>query len=217
MKLWPVHTCKLQIQLYRNRSNNSAAYHAADVTGDCIGSSRIIDVHETMLSRKRLLQHASPTALQPVERLTVAEQINSSTSHGVVHWSSKGKLNWAIRHDQNICRATHESTRLQRCDMKNCKCNAAHNSRIIALAEKNSQDQVNVTGTAPHETVRCLRWGCVFLERTRILSEIQFTTHSIEFFVVETKRFVGSFVHVILTRQTCGQRSSKAQKANAER
>jgi len=29
------------------------------------------------------------------------------------------------------------------------------------------------------------------------------------FFVVETKRFVGSFVNVILTRQTCGQRSSR--------
>ena len=54
-----------------------------------------------------------------------------------------------------------------------------------------------------------LRWGWVFLERTRILSGIQFTTHFIEIFVMETKRFVGSFVHVILTRQTCGQRSSK--------
>ena len=35
----------------------------------------------------------------------------------------------------------------------------------------------------------------VFLERTRILSGIQFTTHVIEFFVVETKRFVGSTVN----------------------
>jgi len=58
-----------------------------------------------------------------------------------------------------------------------------------------------------------LRWGWVFLERTRILSGIQFTTHFIEIFVVETKRFVGSFVHVILTRQTCGQRSSKAAES----
>ena len=58
-----------------------------------------------------------------------------------------------------------------------------------------------------------LRWGWVFLERTRILSEIQFTTHFIEFFVVETKRFVGSLVHVILTRQTCGQRSSRAAES----
>jgi len=40
-----------------------------------------------------------------------------------------------------------------------------------------------------------------------------FTTHFIEFFVVETKRFVGSTVHVILTRQTCGQRSSKAAES----
>ena len=37
-----------------------------------------------------------------------------------------------------------------------------------------------------------LRWVWVFLERIRILSGIQFTTHFIEFFVVETKRFVGS-------------------------
>ena len=57
-----------------------------------------------------------------------------------------------------------------------------------------------------------LRWGWVFLERTQILSGIQFTTHFIEIFV-ETKRFVGSFVHVILTRQTCGQRSSKAAES----
>ena len=62
-----------------------------------------------------------------------------------------------------------------------------------------------------------LRWVWVFLERTRILSGIQSTTYFIEIFVVETKRFVGSFVHVILTRQTCSQRSSRAAKANAER
>jgi len=58
-----------------------------------------------------------------------------------------------------------------------------------------------------------LRWGWVFLERRRILSGIQFTTHLIEFFVVETKRFVGSFSNVILTRQTCGQRSSRAAES----
>jgi len=58
-----------------------------------------------------------------------------------------------------------------------------------------------------------LRWGWVFLERTRILSGIQFTTHFIEFFVVETKRFVGSFSNVILTQQTCGQRSRRAAES----
>jgi len=52
------------------------------------------------------------------------------------------------------------------------------------------------------------RWGWVFVERTRILSGIQFTRHFIEFFAVETKQFVGSNVNVILPRQTCGQRSS---------
>jgi len=48
-------------------------------------------------------------------------------------------------------------------------------------------------------------------ERTRILSGIP--THIIEIFVVETKRFVGSTVNVILTRKTCGQRSSKAAES----
>jgi len=61
-----------------------------------------------------------------------------------------------------------------------------------------------------------LRWGWVFLERTRILSGIQFTTHSIETFVVETKRFVSSFVYVTLTRQTCGQRSSRDAESNRQ-
>jgi len=37
-----------------------------------------------------------------------------------------------------------------------------------------------------------LRWGWIFSERTRILNEIQFTTHFIDYFVVETKRFVSS-------------------------
>ena len=58
-----------------------------------------------------------------------------------------------------------------------------------------------------------LRRGWVFLERTRILSGIQFTTYFIEIFVVETKRFVSSFVNVILTRQTCGQRSSRTAES----
>jgi len=55
-----------------------------------------------------------------------------------------------------------------------------------------------------------LRRGWVFLERTQILSGIQFTRHFIEFGVVETKQFISSHVNVILTRQTCGQRSSRA-------
>jgi len=50
------------------------------------------------------------------------------------------------------------------------------------------------------ETPLCvvLRWGWVFFEQTRIFSGIQLTTHFIEFFVVDTKRFVGNFVNVIL-------------------
>ena len=58
-----------------------------------------------------------------------------------------------------------------------------------------------------------LRWGWVFLERTRILSGTHFTTHFIDFLVVETKRFVGGTVNVISTRQTCGQRSSRAAES----
>jgi len=61
-----------------------------------------------------------------------------------------------------------------------------------------------------------LRWDWVFLELTWILSGIQIGTHFIEFFVVETKRFVGSTVNVILTRQSCGQRSSRAARGNCQ-
>jgi len=64
--------------------------------------------------------------------------------------------------------------------------------------------------TLPNPT---LRWGWVFLERTRILSGIQFTMYFIDFFVVQTKRFVGSSLTAILTRQTCGQRSSRAAES----
>ena len=55
-----------------------------------------------------------------------------------------------------------------------------------------------------------LRWGWVFFERTRSLSKTRFKTHFIELFIVETKWFVGSNVNVILTPQTCRQRSSRA-------
>jgi len=44
------------------------------------------------------------------------------------------------------------------------------------------------------------RWGWVFLDRTRILSGIQFTRHFIECVVVETKQLVGSNVNMIVTR-----------------
>ena len=58
-----------------------------------------------------------------------------------------------------------------------------------------------------------VRWGWVFLERTWIVSGIQFTTHFIEFFVMETKQFVHSTVNVISTLQTCAQRSNKAAES----
>jgi len=46
-----------------------------------------------------------------------------------------------------------------------------------------------------------LRWGWVFLERTQILSGIQFTTHFIEIFVVKTQRFIAIFVNAKSTLQ----------------
>jgi len=58
-----------------------------------------------------------------------------------------------------------------------------------------------------------LRWGWVFLERTQILRGVQFTTHFIKKKIVETKGFVSSFVNVILTQQTCGQRLSRAAES----
>ena len=67
--------------------------------------------------------------------------------------------------------------------------------------------------TFSQDLLNPFRWGWVFLERTRILSGIQFTTHFINVFVVETKRFVGGFVNVILTRQTCGQHWSRAAES----
>ena len=75
------------------------------------------------------------------------------------------------------------------------------------------ESRLQMTPFAYNTFFAVLRWGWVVLERTRILSGIQFTTHFIEIFVVETKRFVGSFVNVILTRQTCGQRSSRAAES----
>ena len=62
-------------------------------------------------------------------------------------------------------------------------------------------------------TIDPLRWGWVFLERLWILSGIQFTTRFIEFLVVERKPFISSTVHVILARQTCCQRSSRAAES----
>jgi len=58
-----------------------------------------------------------------------------------------------------------------------------------------------------------IRWGWVFLERTRILRGIQFTTHFIKKFVVESNDSSVVFVNVILTWQTCGQRSSRAAES----
>ena len=57
------------------------------------------------------------------------------------------------------------------------------------------------------------KWDWVFLQQTRILRRMQLTRHFIEFIVVETIELVGSDVNVILMRQICGQRSSRAAKS----
>jgi len=61
------------------------------------------------------------------------------------------------------------------------------------------------------------RWGWVFLEQTRIVSGIQFTMHSIEFFVMETKQLVVSFVNVILTGKPAASARAGLRKANTKR
>ena len=55
-----------------------------------------------------------------------------------------------------------------------------------------------------------LKQGWVFSKRTCVFRGIQVTRHFIEFVVVETKQIVGTNSNVILTRQTCGQRSGMA-------
>jgi len=62
----------------------------------------------------------------------------------------------------------------------------------------------------PYDINTLLRQGSVFSKRTCVFSGIQFTTHFIEFVVVETKQIVRSNSNVILTRQTCGQHSGMA-------
>jgi len=54
------------------------------------------------------------------------------------------------------------------------------------------------------------RHGWVWLKRTCVFYEIQFTRHFIEFVFVQTKQIVSSNWNVISTRQTCGQRSGMA-------
>ena len=58
---------------------------------------------------------------------------------------------------------------------------------------------------------RChpFRQGWAWFERTSTFSGIQFTKRFIEFVFVETNKVVRSNTNVIMTRQTCGQRSSR--------
>ena len=55
-----------------------------------------------------------------------------------------------------------------------------------------------------------VRQVLVLLKSTCVFSGIKFTRHFIEFVFVETKQIVSSNSNVILTQQTCGQRSGMA-------
>jgi len=57
--------------------------------------------------------------------------------------------------------------------------------------------------------VHTLKQGWGLFKRTCEFSGIQFTKHFIEFVYVETNEVVRRNSHVNLTRQTCGQRSSR--------
>ena len=61
-----------------------------------------------------------------------------------------------------------------------------------------------------------LRWGWVFLERTRILSGIQFTMYFIDYFAVETKRFVGSLVNCKRDLDTANLRPALEQSCGKQ-
>ena len=46
-----------------------------------------------------------------------------------------------------------------------------------------------------------------------VFTGIHFTNHCIEFIFLETKQLFGNYSNVILTRQTCGQRLSRAAES----
>ena len=58
-------------------------------------------------------------------------------------------------------------------------------------------------------SINSLRQGWVLFKRTCEFAGIHITKHFIEFVLVKTNRLVGSNRHVILTRQACGQRSTR--------
>jgi len=74
-------------------------------------------------------------------------------------------------------------------------------SREIMLFIRKPKGRSNMISNHQH--------GWVCFERAWVFSGIQFTKILIEFVVVETKDVVRSNSNVILTRQTCGQHSSR--------
>ena len=78
-----------------------------------------------------------------------------------------------------------------------------YNIHIIIYSE------IVKAGLGIFETNVRIGLGWVLSKRTCVFSGIQFTRYFIKFVVVETKQIVSSNTNVILTRQTCGQRSER--------
>jgi len=75
----------------------------------------------------------------------------------------------------------------------------------VAALRKETYRSRNPSGTSP----LCTYLFFMF-QKERILTGIQLARHFIKFAIAETREFVGSNANVILTRHTCGQRSSRA-------
>jgi len=82
-----------------------------------------------------------------------------------------------------------------------------HNNKIDEMPCKLDHMRIRVRlGTTQPSA---LRQGWVLFKRTCVFSGIPFTKHFIELVFVKTNEVVRSNSNVILTRQACGQRSSR--------
>ena len=79
-------------------------------------------------------------------------------------------------------------------------------NRFVTLGRMGSRDDGGASRQIAMDLFVWLRWGWVFLERTRILSEIQFTRHFIEIIVAETKQIDMDLFRLIDVRQ-CAYKS----------
>jgi len=93
----------------------------------------------------------------------------------------------------------------------NCSWSIVYNGADICEKNLRTKTYINEKRTAKYFSIKV---GLGIFSNERGFSvESSLQRISSIFFVVETKRFVGSFVNVILTWQTCGQRSSRAAES----